>query len=190
MRRILFVAGWAVLGAVVWAVILGASLLFSSDEPADFFEQATFRTEKVQAVAGAALADGSCGEYKDDKGIKHTTGTSYQVDLTWAGADGEQHHGVMTTCDRPDQGEQLTVWVSSRGQVFNRSPLSQYVSIPIAAVLFALGAGGWLWLTKNDRRPRLLRLTGKRGSKSERLREVERARAERLAREKDLDGDR
>ncbi|GAA1614265.1 MULTISPECIES: hypothetical protein [Kribbella] len=187
MRRILFVVGWAVVGAAVWAIILGTALLFGSDEPADFFEQATFRTEKVGAVAGSAVADGPCGESKDGRGLTHTHGTSYEVDLTWVGADGEQHHGVMSTCDRPEVGEQVTVWVSSRDQVFNRSPFSQYVSIPIAAVVFGLGALGWAWLSRNDRRPRLP--FGSR-STSKRLREVRRRRSERLEREKKLGGDR
>ncbi|NIK60499.1 hypothetical protein [Kribbella shirazensis] len=154
MRRVLFVAGWAIAGALVWAIIFGLALLWKSDDPADFAEQATFRTEKVVAVAGAAVADGPCGESKDDKGTRHTHGTSYEVDLTWTGADGDTHDGVMTTCNRPDEGEQLTVWVSSRDAVFNRSPLAMYSSVPIAGVLFALGAWGWTWLTKDERRRR------------------------------------
>jgi hypothetical protein len=154
LRRVLFVVGWAVVGALVWAVIFGFALLMKSDDPEDFLEQATFRTEKVDAVAGASVADGECGEYKDKNGATHSTGTSYAVDLTWTGADGAEHTGVMTTCNRPDEGEQVTVWVSSRDAVFNRSPFAMYSSIPIAGVLFALGASGWLWLTKDERRRR------------------------------------
>jgi hypothetical protein len=154
MRRVLFVVGWAVAGALVWAIIFGFALLLKSDDPGDFFEQATFRTEKVAAVAGSAVADGPCGESKDDKGVRHTHGTSYEVDLTWTDDDGVEHQGVMTTCNRPDEGEQLTVWVSSNDAVFNKSPSSMYSSIPIAGLLFALGALGWLWLTRDERRRR------------------------------------
>jgi len=78
--------------------------LLGSDDPDDFFEQATFRTEKVVGVAGASVADGPCGESKDDKGMRRTHGTSYEVDLTWTDADGDTHYGVMTTCNRPDKG--------------------------------------------------------------------------------------
>ncbi|WP_410787782.1 hypothetical protein [Kribbella sp. C-35] len=154
MRRVLFVVGWAIVGALVWAIIFGLALVLGSDDPDDFVEQATFRTEKVDAVAGAAVADGSCGESKDANGVRHTHGTSYEVDLVWTGADGAEHRGVMTTCNRPDEGEHVTVWVSSRDEVYNKSPLSMYSSIPIAAVVFALGAWGWTWLTKDDRRRR------------------------------------
>ncbi|WP_350277064.1 hypothetical protein [Kribbella sp. HUAS MG21] len=158
MRRVLFVVGWAVAGALGWAVVFGLALLVGSDDPEDFFEQATFRTEKVDAVVGASVADGPCAESKDDKGVRHTHGTSYEVDLSWTGRDGAEHRGEMTTCNRPDEGERVTVWVTSRDAVFNRSPLSMYGSVPIAAVIFALGAGGWIWLTKDER--------GRRGSET------------------------
>ncbi|RZT26686.1 hypothetical protein EV649_0433 [Kribbella sp. VKM Ac-2569] len=152
MRRVLFIVGWAVAGALVWAIIFGFALLLGSDDPDDFFEQATFRTEKVVAVAGASVADGPCGESKDGKGTTHTHGTSYEVDLTWTDADGDTRHGVMSTCNRRDEGEHVTVWVSSHNAVFNRSPFAMYSSVPIAAGLFALGAWGWTWLTKDERR--------------------------------------
>ncbi|TCC05459.1 hypothetical protein [Kribbella soli] len=152
MRRVLFIVGWAIAGALVWAIIFGLALLLGSDDPDDFFEQATFRTEKVVGVAGASVDDGPCAESKDDKGTQRTHGTSYEVDLTWTDAQGATHHGVMTTCNRPDEGEQVTVWVSSHDEVFNRSPLAMYSSVPIAAVVFALGAWGWTWLKKDERR--------------------------------------
>ena len=154
MRRVLFVLGWAIAGALVWSIIFGLALLVGSDDPDDFFEQATFRTEKVVGVAGASVADGPCAESKDDKGVRHTHGTSYEVDLTWTNAAGDVRHGVMTTCNRPDEGEQVTVWVTSRDAVFNKSPLSMYGSVPVAAVVFALGAWGWTWLRKDERRLR------------------------------------
>jgi hypothetical protein len=154
MRRVLFIVGWAIAGALVWAIIFGFALLLGSDDPDDFFEQATFRTEKVVGVAGASVADGPCGESKDDKGMRRTHGTSYEVDLTWTDADGDTRHGVMTTCNRPDEGEHVTVWVTSHDAVFNRSPLAMYSSVPIAALLFALGAWGWTLLTKDERRRR------------------------------------
>jgi hypothetical protein len=52
MRRVLFVVGWAIAGALAWAIVFGLALLLGSDDPDDFFEQATFRTTKVKAVAG------------------------------------------------------------------------------------------------------------------------------------------
>ncbi|WP_327633893.1 hypothetical protein OHB24_28335 [Kribbella sp. NBC_00482] len=152
MRRVVFIVGWAIAGALVWSIIFGLALLLGSDDPDDFFEQATLRTDKVTAVAGASAADGACTESKDDKGLEHTHGTSYEVDLTWTDADGGTHHGVMTTCNPPDEGEQVTVWVTSRDAVFNRSPFAMYSSVPIAAGLFGLGALGWIWLTSDERR--------------------------------------
>ena len=179
MRRVLFVVGWADAGALGWAIIFGLALLVGSDEPDDFVEQATFRTEKVVAVAGTSVADGPCSESKDGNGLRHTHGTSYKVDLTWTDADGAPHDGVMTTCNRPDEGEHLTVWVTSRDAVFNRSPWAMYNSTVIAAVLFALGALGWIWLTKNDRRRRgiesLRQRLRRRKLRRLRLRELRRA---------------
>ncbi len=176
MRRVLFIVGWAIAGALVWAIIFGLALVWKSDDLGDFAEQATFRTEKVVAVAGGSVADGPCGESKDSNGVRHTHGTSYEVDLTWTGSDGGEHDGVMTTCNRLDEGEHVTVWVSSRDTVYNKSPLSMYSSIPIAAVLFALGAWGWTWLTRNDRRRRSSSRT------SENMSEARRERLRRLGR--------
>jgi hypothetical protein len=150
LRRVLIIVGWALIGAVAWAIIFGFSLLLDAEDPEDFLEQATFRTQKVVAVAGVAVADGHCGESKNN-GVTQTHGTSYRVDVTWTGADGERHTGEMTTCEPPPEGGQVTVWVTSRDTVFNRSPLGMYSSVPIAAMIFALGAWGWTRITKKDR---------------------------------------
>lgn len=186
MRRAQFIVGWALLGALLWAVIFGGSLLLGADEPEDFLEQATFLTEKVEAVAGGALKDGPCSESKDSFGSIQTHGTSYQVDIAWTGSDGSKHTGEMSTCDPPSVGEQLTVWVSSRDMVFNRSPLDMYSSVPIAAVLFAAGAWAWTWLKKDERRGsgRRSRARGSANlgprARRKRLRELRAARQQRL----------
>ncbi|MEU8226539.1 hypothetical protein [Kribbella sp. NPDC048915] len=154
LRRVLFVVGWSIAGALAWAIVFGLALLVQSDQPGDFFEQATFRTTKVDAVAGAAVADGPCAEHKDGTGRRSPSGTSYRVDLTWTDTDGRQHDGLLSTCNRPDEGEHVTVWVTSSDAVFNRSPFAMYLSVPIAAAIFALGAGAWLWLTRDENRRR------------------------------------
>jgi hypothetical protein len=107
------------------------------------------------------VAVGACSESKDSNRVTHTHGTSYEVGLSWQAAGGEERHGVMTTCNRPDEGEQVTVWVSSRDAVFNRSPFGMYSSVPIAAVVFALGAWGWTWLKKDGRRGRRFESRGR-----------------------------
>lgn len=150
LRRVLIIVGWSLIGAVAWAIIFGFSLLLDAEDPDDFVEQATFRTEKVVAVAGGRAADGHCGERKLN-GATQTYGTSYRVDVTWTGADGERHTGEMTTCEPPAEGGQVTVWVTSGDAVYNRSPLGMYSSVPIAAVIFGLGAWGWNRVTKKDR---------------------------------------
>jgi hypothetical protein len=174
VRRIVIIAGVGLVGAVLWAAIFGLSLIVDADDPDDFFEQATFRTEKVVAVAGAAAADGFCTQVKDANGVSQSQGTSYRIDVTWTGRDGERRTGEMTTCEPPAEGAEVTVWVTSRNAVFNRSPLAMYSSVPIAAVVCAAGAWGWTWVRKSDRRP------GRPAAgPSARLRRLKRARSRR-----------
>lgn len=152
VRRILIIVGVGLGGALGWAIIFGLSLIVGAEDPDDFVEQATFRTEKVVATAGTAMADGHCSESKDANGVTHRHGTSYRIDLTWTGRDGQQHTGEMTSCEPPAAGSQVTVWVTSRDAVYNRSPLAMYGSVPIAAVICAAGAWGWTRLTRSERR--------------------------------------
>ncbi|MFC7625293.1 hypothetical protein [Microlunatus sp. GCM10028923] len=167
VRRILIIVGVGLGGALVWAIIFGMSLLVDAEEPEDFVEQATFRTEKVVAVAGTATDDGYCSESKDANGVTQRHGTSYRVDVTWTGRDQQSHSGEMITCEPPAAGAPVTIWVTSRDTVYNRSPLAMYGSVPIAAAICAAGAWAWTRPSKKDRQagrtskgpsPRLRRL--------------------------------
>ncbi len=176
MRRVLIIVGVGLGGAVLWTIIFGLSLIVDADDPDDFVEQATFRTQRVVAVVGTAVADGYCTEIKDANGVTQQHGTSYRIDVTWTGRDGERHTGEMTHCEPPAEGTEVTVWVSSRDAVYNRSPLAMYSSVPIAAVVCAAIA----WAATMTRKPK-----GDRGSRSSargpsaRLRRLKRARAKR-----------
>lgn len=153
VRRTLIIIGVGLGGALVWTIIFGFSLIMDAEEPDDFVEQATFRTEQVVAVAGTATADGYCSESKGANGVTQRHGTSYRVDVTWTGQDQQPHTGELVTCEPPAAGSEVTVWVTSRDAVYNRSPLAMYGSVPIAAVICAAGAWGWTRLSRKDRRP-------------------------------------